>query len=356
MTDSFRRPDREGYASVWRRNMLAIEVGPVDVAHTRYAISPLGEAMHALRVAAGVKSAGPLRPWVERIAPGYKELRRQVPAVGALTALFRSGSYNADFIHPPPTGSGGDFTAELAVVRATSLNRARLELARNLEGLPRPSQYVQRILDAPDVVTQLADAIEAGWQALVEPDWPRLRAVLERDLVHRAGQLAMSGWAAALSNLDPRVSWRSEGQAGTIEVRTGSLTKWDRHRPAGKGLLLMPTVFGTLLSYVEPPWACALVYPARGVADLLGPPPHTQGGEALSRLVGPRRADVLRALAVPATTSQLVAQLGLSLGTVGSHLTVLRDAGLVTRTRTGRAVRYEHTPLGAALVNDSHVR
>nr|WP_242330761.1 helix-turn-helix domain-containing protein [Streptomyces formicae] len=47
----------------------------------------------------------------------------------------------------------------------------------------------------------------------------------------------------------------------------------------------------------------------------------------------------------------MVAQLGLSLGTVGSHLAVLRDAGLVTRTRAGRAVRYEHAPLGAALAD-----
>ncbi|SDL28902.1 ArsR/SmtB family transcription factor [Nonomuraea jiangxiensis] len=78
---------------------------------------------------------------------------------------------------------------------------------------------------------------------------------------------------------------------------------------------------------------------------------RTPGGEALSRLVGPRRADVLRALDVPATTTQLVAQLGLSLGAVGGHLAVLRDAGLVTRTRAGRAVRYEHTPLGAALAD-----
>ncbi|MFD8423500.1 DUF5937 family protein [Streptomyces sp. NPDC059466] len=334
---------------MWRQNMLAIEVGPVDVARTRYAISPLGEAMQALRVAAGVQAAGPLRPWAERIAPRYQQLRRQVPAVGALTALFRRGGYNADFIHPPPSGSGGDFAAELAAVRATPLRRARLELARNLSGLRTPPRYVQRILDAPDVVTRLADALEASWQALVEPDWPRLRAVLERDLVRRAGHLAMYGWAAALSDLDPRVSWRSEGQAGTIEVRTGSRTEWDRHRLAGNGLLLMPTVFGTLISYVEPPWPYALVYPARGIADLLGPMARAPGGEALSRLVGPRRADVLRALDVPATTTQLVAQLGLSLGTVGSHLAVLRDAGLVTRTRTGRAVRYEHTPLGAAL-------
>ncbi|WP_083971935.1 ArsR/SmtB family transcription factor [Actinoplanes awajinensis] len=332
---------------------MAIEVGPVDVARTRFAISPLGEAVQALRVAAGVQPAGALRPWAERVAPRYEQLRAQVPAVGALTALFRRGAYNADFIHPPPSGPGADITAELAVVRATALPRARLELARNLAGMRPPARPVQRILDAPDVVARLADALEASWRVLVEPDWPRLRAVLERDLAHRSGQLARDGWAAALSDLDRRVRWRADGEAGTIEVRTGSRTEWERLRPAGQGLLLMPTVFGTLINYVEPPWPYALVYPARGVADLFGPAARAPGDVALSRLVGERRADVLRALAVPATTSQLVAQLSLSLGTVGSHLAVLRDAGLVTRTRLGRAVRYELTPLGAALTGNA---
>nr|WP_280677724.1 winged helix-turn-helix domain-containing protein [Kitasatospora sp. MAA19] len=65
----------------------------------------------------------------------------------------------------------------------------------------------------------------------------------------------------------------------------------------------------------------------------------------------PRRADVLRALDVPAMTTQLVDQLGLSRGTVGSRLAVLRDADLVTRTRVSRSVRYEHTPPGAALAD-----
>jgi DNA-binding transcriptional ArsR family regulator len=161
----------------------------------------------------------------------------------------------------------------------------------------------------------------------------------------------MYGWATALSDLDPRVSWRAEDADGVIEVRTGR-NEWERHRLGGKGLLLMPTVFGTLISYVEPPWPYALVYPARGVADLLGPPPPQGGAAALARLVGPHRAQVLRALEVPATTTQLVHQLGLSLGAVGGHLTVLRETGLVTRTRTGRSVRYERTPLGAILAGN----
>ncbi|MFD0599265.1 DUF5937 family protein [Catellatospora coxensis] len=325
---------------------MVIEVSPADVARTRYAISPLGEAVQALRVAAGVQAAGPLRPWADRIGPRYEELRRAVPAVGALTALFRRGAYNADFIHPPPTGTGDDFAAELAVVRATPLRRVHAELARNLAGLRTPPRYVQRILDGPDVLDRLSDAIEATWHALVEPDWPRLRTVLERDLVRRAGHLAMYGWAAALADLDPRVSWHSAGPSGTIQVRTGPRSQRERYRLGGKGLLLMPTVFGTLISYVEPPWPYALVYPARGVADLLGPPPGAAAPQALGRLVGAHRADVLRALAVPATTTQLVRQLGLSLGTVGGHLAVLREAGLVTGIRTGQAVRYQRTALG----------
>lgn len=115
--------------------MLTIEVGPVDVAHTRYAISPLGEAMNALRVAAGKQPAGLLRPWAERVAPQYARLLRETPAVGALTTLFRRGGYNADFIQPPPPGPVADFAVELAAVRATPVRQVRAEIARNLVGL-----------------------------------------------------------------------------------------------------------------------------------------------------------------------------------------------------------------------------
>ncbi|MFK4693054.1 hypothetical protein [Streptomyces pristinaespiralis] len=63
--------------------MLAIEVGPVDVARTRYAISPLGEAMQALRVAAGVQAAGALRPWAEPAArPGTSNYAGRCPQSG----------------------------------------------------------------------------------------------------------------------------------------------------------------------------------------------------------------------------------------------------------------------------------
>lgn len=328
---------------------MLIDVSPADVAASRYAISPLIEAVSALRLLAGQQPAGALLPWTKRIRPRYAQLRRTEPAVGALLALFRRGAYNADFIQPPPAGGGLTLAEEVATVRATPLARARKELARNLAGHRAPPAYARRILEAPDVVHRIADAIEATWAALVEPEWPRLRAILERDVVQRAGRLTAYGWGAALADLDPRLRWTSDGQSGTIEVRDQD---YGHYCLAGQGLLFVPTVFGALISYVDPPWPFAIVYPARGVADLLGPPARDRPAEALDRLIGWSRAAVLRALTAPATTSQLVGQLGMGLGSIGGHLAVLREAGLVTRTRLGRSVRYERTALGDALAAD----
>ncbi|TWJ26781.1 helix-turn-helix protein [Micromonospora sagamiensis] len=325
---------------------VRIQVTPADIAASRYAISPLGETVSALRLCAGQHSAPGLAPWVARVRPVYERLRRDLPAVGALLALLRRGGYNADFIQPPPAGTGRSFIDEITVVRATPLAQAREELARNLVGLRTPPAYAERIYRSPDVVDRLADAVEAVWTALVEPDWPRLRTILERDVVQRAGRLVTYGWGAAVAGLDPRLSWEPGGHLGAIVVADREPATYSL---GGKGLLFVPTVFGTMINYVEPPWPFALVYRAAGVVDLLGPPAPDRPPDALDRLLGRTRAAVLRALAVPATTSQLVRQFGLTLGGVGGHLAVLRDAGLVTRTRTGRAVRYTRTPLGDAL-------
>lgn len=328
---------------------MRIEVTSADVAVSRYAISPLGEAVWALWLCAGLNEVTGLTPWVTRARPAFEQLRRSVPAIDALLALQRRGGYNADFLQPPPDGTARDFTDELAIVRSTPLARARDELARNLAGHRTPPANARRIYESPDVVDQLADGIEAAWVTLVDPDWPRLRAILERDLLYRAGRLLAYGWGAAVADLDPRLRWVPGPGVGYLDIdgpdpRTYPLT--------GRGLLFAPTVFGSLMCYVEQPGPYAIVYQAAGVAELLGPPDPTRPVDALDRLVGRGRATVLRALAAPATTSQLVAQLGLSLGGIGDHLAVLREAGLVTRARAGRTVRYRRTSLGDALAEN----
>lgn len=91
-----------------------------------------------------------------------------------------------------------------------------------------------------------------------------------------------------------------------------------------------------------------MVYPARGIGGLwtesAGRTP-----DALARLLGRGRADVLCALGEPAGTSALANRLSLAPSSVSAHLSALRAAGLLTSRRYGHQVLYERTPLGIAL-------
>ncbi|GAA2850065.1 DUF5937 family protein [Streptosporangium fragile] len=320
-----------------------IEVSPQDVVASRFAISPLIVTHHALWILSGRKSASVWHSWAERMREPYRKLLARHPGVGATVALFRERHYNVDFCAPPPSGVNVPFEVELAVVRATPAAQAHEEIARNLEGMPRPPEEIMSVLFSPGVVTFFADALQAVWDEIVAPSWPRFHAILERDVVQRAGRLATHGWAAALNDLDPKVRWHP---SGVIEVEGSGPDR--THTLGGRGLLFVPTVFPAGLgSYLEERWPYAISYPARGTGI-----PH-EVPDGLAGLIGRARARLLLELAVPATTTQLVALLGLSLGTVGGHLGALRGAGLVTGSRTGRSVLYHRTTLGDLLISPS---
>ncbi|MBB2911375.1 DNA-binding transcriptional ArsR family regulator [Streptosporangium becharense] len=321
-----------------------IEVSPQDIVASRFAISPLIVTHHALWILSGRKNAGVWRSWVERMRKPYLNLLARHPGLVATVALFRERHYNVDFCAPPPNGVNTPFEAELAVVRATPAEQAHEEITRNLAGItPRPPAAVMEVLFSPGVVASFADALQATWDEIVAPAWPHFHALLERDVVQRAGRLATYGWAAALDDLDPKVRWDPDG---TIEVEGSGPDR--THRLGGRGLLFVPTVFPTGLgSHLEERWPYAISYPARGT----GVPYRAPDG--LAGLIGRTRARLLLELAVPATTTQLAALLGLGLGTVGGHLGALRRAGLVTGDRTGRSVLYHRTALGDSLAGAS---
>jgi DNA-binding transcriptional ArsR family regulator len=320
--------------------VLRITVHRDDILNSRFAVSPLFELDNILRRLSGLSHARLPADWAARLRPVYRRLRATTELDAVLALQTRT--YGAAFVAPPPASMAQTVADDLAAVRATPLDVARAEIAKCRHDEP-PSAHVRAVLRAPDVVAVVAETLETAWHELVGPDWAALRAVCERDVVHRAGMLSRGGWTAALEGLHRKVSWR-DGQI-VVGHRADGEVDLD-----GRGLLLVPSVFvwPQVAVYTDPPWPHALIYPARGTAALLDPddvPPPS----ALADLLGRSRARLLASLAEPASTTQLAASLRLAPGAVGDHLAVLRRAGLVNRARAGRSVLYRRTPLGDAL-------
>jgi DNA-binding transcriptional ArsR family regulator len=325
--------------------VLRIEVGNEDLTTSRFALSPLWELTHALRLLAGPSDTSVLRPWLVRARDRYRALAGEAD-VGVILALLPPG-WGADFISPVPAGVSTTIGDLLDQVRSTPVEQAHREVAAALRRQPAVDPRVERILTGDRVAGYAADVLAAAWQVLLEPEWHTLRAILERDVVYRAGQLTSRGWAAALGDLHAELSW----EQGRIVL--SRMTEYPDTALGGRGLLFIPSVFiwPKLALGLDPPWPPALIYPARGVAALWERPRATAAsGAALERLLGPARAAILTALEEPASTTQLVATLGQSLGATGDHLAVLREAGLISRARSGRSVLYRRTPAGDVLV------
>ena len=322
--------------------MLRFEVTADDLLRSRFAISPLFELDNMLRKLSGVSPYRLPAAWSARLAPVYRRLRATTDLDVVLALLSRTRG--PGFAAPPPRSLAQSIADDLGTVRATALPDARREIAQCLALRPASDPRVLAVLRGENVVERIASALEAAWHELLAADWPQLRALCERDVVHRAGQLSESGWVAALDGLHPRVRWRQ----GAIEMLQSA-----EHRTVvlgGQGLLFVPSVFlwPQVAAHMDEPWPATLIYPARGIAALWESPATAIRG-ALGDLVGRTRAGLLSALDQPASTTQLARSLRLATGAVGDHLAILHGAGLVTKARSGRSVLYRRTPLGDAL-------
>jgi DNA-binding transcriptional ArsR family regulator len=324
--------------------MLRFRVGATDLVNSRFAVSPLSELNHLLRKLSGLDEGRLPRDWSARLRPVYRRLRAETE-LDAILAL-NSRHHGPAFVAPPPSTSAQTAEMDLSAMRDTSLRQARVEIEECLRRRPVTDERIMAVLRSRSVVRRLVDTYEIAWHELLAADWLQLRAICERDVVHRAGLLSRAGWAAAIDGLHPKVRWRDGG----IELA------W-RHHPDttvdldGAGLLFVPAVFiwPKVAAYIAPPWPRGLIYPARGIAGLWEPDAPTDPA-ARSDLRGRSRARLLAALDDPASTTQLSRTLTMSAGAVGDHLTILRRSGLVQRARSGRSVLYRRTPLGDALV------
>lgn len=315
--------------------MIEWRFTPDDVARVRFAFSPLFEAVMSLIVLRSPASHSLHLPWVRATRPLVAGLD-----LSELFALVPVRGPTADFLAPPPASPLPDFAEELEQVRATPPDRVAAELA-GVPGLPAPAAGRIRA-DPHAAIGRLAGTLQAYWDIALAGHWPRIRALLEADVLWRSRRLAEGGAAALFADLHQTIAWHGGRlRADDPYQYSGSLT--------GEGLLLVPAVmtWPGVRKMIEP-YQPQLAYPARGIATLweTGPPPAPR---ALAALIGQTRAAMLTALAQPSSTTALARRLSITPGAVSQHLSVLLAAGMVTRSRVGRLMLYRRTRSGDML-------
>jgi DNA-binding transcriptional ArsR family regulator len=307
------------------------------LAGSRFVFSALAEATASLMaLERGTATHPGERAWLDTHQPGYRERLAgdQITALLIRAALGRN--WIADFLTPTPTGQGEQaFENELARIRETPAEVVRADLTVSLSG-PLPAR-----LRRSDLAERAADLLEWVWRESVLPYWPRRRRIVEADVIARTAQLSQGGWVAALDDMRPGMRWLGQSR---LQINAHD---YPPREISGAQLLFVPVTPRHGWVSWEAPHRYAVTYPCSGV---LAEPDRAPVPETLAVLLGPARAGVLVRLDTPKSTTQLVALTGQGLGSVGRHLKVLLDAGLVRRRRAGRSVLYYRTAAGAVLV------
>ncbi|WP_130442214.1 helix-turn-helix transcriptional regulator [Streptomyces sp. BK239] len=325
------------------------QVNADTLAGSRFLISPLAETFASLKLLhSGVGAHPGETAWLRAHLPGYRARLAADPVTARLVRAGLGRHWLADFLTPTPR-DGESFEDGLGRVRSARAADARAHLRVSLAG-PLPD-----VLERDDLPERAAALLEYVWEAAVLPYWERRRRVLEADVAVRTAQVSRGGWASVLDSLRPGTRWLGESR---LQV---NLHEYPPREISGAELLFVPvTPRAGWVSWEEAErrggagerggWGrYAVVYPCVGA--LAGDGGGAAATPALSALLGAGRAVVLMLLGEGAlTTTQLVALTGQGLGSVGRHLRVLLDAGLVERRRVGRSVLYSRTGVGDAVV------
>jgi DNA-binding transcriptional ArsR family regulator len=319
--------------------VITIRLNAGDVGRIRFALSPVWEAVTSVRALSNNTARSVHGPWLQKVRPIIDG-----PDLTLLKALIPSFGYIPDFITPAPPRRSTSLESGLAAIAATPHHLVVDEIGKLYDENPHPllPDLIAHPAKALDVITS---SLETYWRRAIEPDWRRMRSLLQEDLAFRLDELASGGIDRLFRNLHPSVRF----SGSRIEIdRPFSC---DGEPMAGQGVLLVPCVFTwpAALPVTAAPHVPTITYPPRGLGRLWEDRQDTTDSP-LADLVGRTRAAIVSHLDLPMSTTQLAHQLAVSAPTLSVHLSILRNAGVVDSRRDGRAVLYYRTPLGTQLL------
>jgi DNA-binding transcriptional ArsR family regulator len=315
--------------------MLEYSLAGADLGEVRFAISPMNELALSLRT---WREPGryPLQlPWLQLTERARTGLDGEM-----LLALTNDNLWTPDFLTPRPWSPLTRFEDELDSLAQTPAHVIREDVA----GV-HPGTLPAALRGGPDrVLGRIVTALADYWTACFEPWWPRMRTVLEADIVHRGRTIAREGLAAMFADLSPRIRLVDDVVQVELTTKVGF-----RRSTAGEGLTLAPSLFTrNATAPISAAQAPLIMYGARG-AGTLWESDRPDAPHALAHLIGAVRARMLAVLDAPASSTELAIRLGVTTSAVNQHLRAMRAAGLLTSARHGRSVLYLRSQLGDEL-------
>ncbi|MEV4441133.1 DUF5937 family protein [Streptomyces sp. NPDC049577] len=333
---------------------LRIHFTADDLARTRIAAGPRPLLELGLGIRLLQKRTHPMRfdSWHRRA------VARLRPELRTLFALMPPGVPSAEVLDLSDEGSPAELLDRL---RAVPEDRLRGDLEEwAARRAVRDSPATRRLSRDPAPARCLAGLVKQAHDQFIAPHWSQVSRLAAREQALRLRHMGEHGVGHLLNGLNPRhVAWRPP----VLHLITSSGIRGDVHL-GGRGLLLIPTVFGAghgavHVTATSQPWITFPVRsdqehighgsPARTVDTLTGAP------DWLAALLGRTRATVLVVIAGhPAcTTTQLAAHARISPASASEHATVLRNAGLTALVRSGKTVLHTATPAALTLLNST---
>ena len=314
--------------------VIEIRVGTDDLARVRFSADAAWETAASLNVLA-----------FPRAHVLHERLRRRVPRhpsfdIDHLFALAGHQRWIPDVLGPTPTGEATDPETRLAGLVDTEVSVAESDL-RAIRQL-RPETRTAR-MGTDEYLETTAEALVGYWREVLAPLWDRIDGIVAADIAHHRAALAAQGLGAALPGMHEELSFA--GQTVRVAMHTDAVVQ-----ASGRGVWFVPSVFRW-------PWISVdirerepvISYAARGAGRVWED--EQQSDLGLVELLGRSRAEILRRLDVPRSTTGLARDLELSPSTVSWHLSVMSTSGLLASRREGRRVLYTRTLVGDLLVH-----
>jgi hypothetical protein len=155
-------------------------LSPDVLGQTRFSFSPLTEATLSLRPLGQPRSSHVHSAWL-------REARGRLDGVDVelLLSVVPPGPYIASCLVPLGRIAQPSLEDQLTALTKLTADDLERDLREAWSGRTTPRRVASLLESGPRAAAVLAEALRDYWDAVIQPFWPRMCAVLEDDINHR---------------------------------------------------------------------------------------------------------------------------------------------------------------------------